>query len=225
MLRTSAPLKGALGITSDPAMIEYLTWPAVVLVVALLGMLMFKQELRALIRRTEQITKDGVTFDKESRSQKYSAQSDGAAAEELLRTLNSQILTAQEQSILEDLGAKKILDPEQREKVLVRFLAVWQLIAAFEQINARIFSSQVRLMHAANDSADGLTRDEIRPYYEFSIGDHSDDETTYGIEGYVKYLITSHLLVQEGDRYKITPIGRELLVYQIHHGHPGPKWM
>ena len=225
MLRTAAPLIGALGLTSNLAMIEYLTWPAVVLVFGLMAMLLFKEELRTLIGRTKKITKDGVTFDKGNNSQNYSAAPDAAAAEELLRTLNSQVLTVQEQRILEDLNTKQIVEPDQREKVLVRFLAVWQLIAAFEQINARIFSSQVQLLHAANDSRDGLTRDDIRQYYEFSIGEHDDDEAAYGIEGYLEYLISNHLIVQESTLYKITPIGRELLVYQIHHGHPGPKLM
>ena len=202
----------------------YLNWPAVVLIVSLVALLLFRNEIRSLLSRLKKLSKDEAIFSDQATANQARGL-DADAAEEVLKTLNGQVLIEQEERIRKDLSDRGIEDHAQRERVLVRFLALWQTVAALEQVNARIFQSQIRMLHAANDSTDGLTTDEVMPYFEWSLSDESEKNDPGRFEEWVGFLVRSRLIVQDENRYKITPIGRELLVYQIHHGHPGPKLM
>jgi hypothetical protein len=224
VLRTSAPLKGALGSTGNAAMEAILNWPTATLVIALSAFLLFRKEIGSLILRVQKISKSEATFADQATANQSRSQ-DFEAAEEVLKTLNGQILVEQEERIRADLNARGIEDPTQRERVLVRVLAVWQLVAAFEQVNARIFSSQISLLHAANDSPNGLTRTQVIPYLEYSLADETEKDDPERFDEYVGFLLRNRLIELNGENYKITPLGKELLVYQIHHGHPGPKLM
>ena len=146
-------------------------------------------------------------------------------ADELLSSLNSVVLQAQEKAITDDLAARKIEDAEDRERVLVRFLASNQLAYVFEVINAKIFGSQLALLQRANAEEQGIEREDVEPFYQSSIGGHFDDDPEAGIRSYIHFLLEHRLLVQELEKYKITYLGRDFLTYIIHHGHSGAGFM
>ena len=201
---------------------QFLTWPAITLILGLVFMVMFNKDIGQFLRRVTGIGKGGITASHDQEEKQHSGKS---SADDLLNALNSVTMQEQEKSIREDLEKRDIQNPEEREKVLVKYLAVNQLAYAFETVNSTIWASQIALLETANKRTDGITVEEIEPFYKLAESAFPKLKETYPLSHYIEFLTTNKLLTQQDSRYFMTFIGRDFLVYLVHRGHVGNRYM
>jgi hypothetical protein len=227
--------------------IEVLRWP----VVAIIAVLIFRPALNNLIHRITKATKEGIEATPEPPSQQPTEKalvalnkaeatlginikdnitvSDGVTDEahqgltEFFKSFDNPLLLEQEGRIRDDLKAKMIESPDDKEKVLIKTLASTQLLLFAERILRIIWASQVELLHYINPRNDnGVDISEIKPFYEKAKNLYPSWYANYPIEGWLGFLLNYNLLTEKDSRYFITVAGREFLKYLIATGLAAP---
>jgi hypothetical protein len=132
--------------------------------------------------------------------------------EEIAKIDVSPIVLEQEQLIKKDVELLRIPSAELPD-ILIRHLAVTQLVARAETIYRTIFGSQIQLLKAVNHFGP-RTRDELMDFYNRAKSEFPSI-ASYPFENYLNYLISHGLLIQEQDRFAITVAGKEFLKYLV----------
>jgi len=156
----------------------YLTVGLVVLGVVFL--FMFRNEIRELFRNIRKIDRSGVTLapaQKEAPTEKDPK----AEAEALLRQFDSALLLEMEGSIYQDLRQRNLTGTEALP-VLVRFLASAYLVSGFEIIYRTIWGSQLSLLEYLN-AHPGKPVDAVRPFHEVGASVYPNWFQGYPFEG------------------------------------------
>ena len=155
-----------------------LTMPAVLLIIALVGMLLFFGPIKRLIERTKKIGRSGIeTFPPDPRQAQTqrdngdplalpAASAEGRLrTEDVLRDFYTPLILERDAAIREDLA--KLENQGDREKVLVRQLAAAHVIRDFERTYEDIFGSQIRVVALLNSAGtEGVQISEIRKHYD-----------------------------------------------------------
>jgi hypothetical protein len=102
-------------------------------------------------------------------------------------------------------------------KLLIRHLAVYQLLYAAEQLYRVIFGSQIALLKAMNTSAGGgCPRAVIEVVYNSAKARYPELYPKYSVGRYIDYLVTQNLIAtKNGEWFEITEGGRGFLKWMI----------
>lgn len=206
----------------DGGYMEKFAWPIAVVALGIAFMIIFRNPVGKLIERIRRIGKSGLSI-AEGDLQESGQHTGPSSADELLNALNSVTLQEQEQRLLADLDSRKITDPKERERVLVRYLAGTQIAYQFESISPTIWASQVALLQSVNTQEQGSPLEDLRPFHEIPLSKFPEWRETYPIEAYIGFLTAQQLLIEEGGRFRITNRGRDFLVYLVHRKHTGSQ--
>ncbi|MBI4849636.1 MAG: hypothetical protein HY808_13885 [Nitrospirae bacterium] len=188
---------------------EHLAWPAMTLILGLVFMLLFRKDVSSFLGRTQKIGKDGIQT---SFPQVQQATDKESSIEELIKEFSSVAIREQEDNIKKELEKKGFQHPQDKINLLIRHLAISQLAFHFERINATIWRSQILILEHLN-SREAENSESIKSFYDYAAKLYPETFANYSFEQYVQFLIQFDLIRYEGQRYCITNLGREFLVY------------
>jgi hypothetical protein len=204
--------------------LEILAWPGVVLVVVLVALWMFKGAIDKFISRAKRIGKDGIeAFGVEAAQQPEASKvaDDRSAVDEFMRAYDDVLLIEREQAIRDDLKQRNLVQPGEREKVLIRALAAQMLIAEWDQISFLMFRSQFNTLRFLNAYPETTPEVIRKAGYEKVIEKHENFDMSF--EEWLEFLLNRRLIVEANGRYSITDYGRGFLKYMVGTGRPDPK--
>ena len=195
-----------------------ITWHHLAFIFALVFIVIFKQPLSELIRRTTKIGKEGLTAGPAPEAQRE--KSDPEAVQQLLDVIgNSIVITDIESRVRTELTNKGFNTDGNTVKILIRHLAGTQLLLSFEQIHNLIFGSQIFLLKKLNEVA-GQGRplafvndhiDHVKSIYPSELAEWTYDQ-------YLDFLYSRLLIVRHGDQIHITNNGVEYLTWVARNG-------
>lgn len=200
-------------------LVATVVWPVVVLVIALVAIFAFRTQLAALISRTKKFGKGGLeTFD----AQPPQPTEEKKGVDEFFRSFDNPMVLDAEALILKDLKNRKIEAPADREKTLLRALAVSNIVQHFERVHGIIWASQLTCLRYLNPRDDGVDIAELRPLYESAKADYPSWYENQPFERWLNFLQVFNLILDRDSRVFITVVGREFLKYLVAVGKIGP---
>ena len=139
---------------------------------------------------------------------------------ELMRAFDSATFRLQENSIKADLEGQDLTDTETIE-VLIRHLAGTQLELIFNEIDYRIWGSQVELLQHLNSSL-GSSAEELRGFYNLAVRRSANpgEFVKYTFEQYLQFLTGYGLVTELTGLYFISQFGRDFLIFLTNRGSP-----
>jgi len=151
-----------------------------------------------------------------SRAQENALPGQQSAVDKLMGDFDNPLLRHREDQIRKSLVDSKITDQNEREKVLVRHLAVSQIARSFDRVYWLIFGSQIRaLMHLNTHAMDRLQDGVMKNLYDQAAAKYSDFYATYAFEQWIEFLEREGLLEKNDGNVRITLVGREYLKYLV----------
>lgn len=195
--------------------IEILVWPAVVFVLGVTGLVMFRSQVRQFLGRTQSVGK-GWLVASPPEQQLSTVQSD--KVREFLDSFGGELLTAQEKSIRDDLSTRQVASPADTERILVRALAATQMALHFEQIHSVIWDGQIQLLETLNGLPTGAELAAIGKVYDEEFRAKRPFYADIDFETYLAWLLEKTLVRIDDGRIGLTVAGRELLKWMIDNG-------
>lgn len=195
---------------------EFLAWPAVVLILGLIALFMFKRNIAGRIDKIHKIDRIGMQIGSEQAQSLPEAK--GSSFQELMDLASSPLLRERENNIRDALKARGIANEQESIKVLMRALASSQLALQWEQIEKGIFGSQVAILVEMNTRHAGLPVDVLRKVYDEMAKKYPSTYEGYAFDQYVSYLETNRLMTKGGDGYQVTLEGKEFMVWLVQTG-------
>jgi hypothetical protein len=201
------------------------SWPLAMLLLGCFALLILKKPFNDLIGRVRgklPVGSGEVTLDPSSAAASQAEvkpAETGLVLAELDKRLQAvrsfdvpPIVTEQENLIQADLERLGVSEREQIE-ILVKHLAVTQLLLRAEVTYRTIFGSQIFLLRFLNLApGTGGTREKLAEFYESARAQSPDLYANYSFEQYLHYLLSQGLIVgQDPERYVITVAGKEFL--------------
>lgn len=196
---------------------EFLAWPAAVVILGIAAMLFFRKPLTQFIGRAIEMGPKGI------RAGSPTAQEVGTAvrpspADELLRAFDNALLVQQENYIRAELERLNITQVTERERVLIRLLAAVAIVSAFERTYSLIWGSQLGLLQFLN-SAGTVAADVLRLSYDLAAATEPEFYRNYSFDQWLGFLQQSLLIARADNAVSITLQGREFLKYLLHQGY------
>lgn len=195
-------------------------WPVVGLILGLVFLLKFRAELASLIGRTQKFGKGLVDFE----GQQAQPKDDHKAVEEFLKTFDNPMVVENEKLILKGLEEKKITNPEDREKALLRSLAATGVVLHFERAHSSIWASQLGGLHFLNPRAEGADVSELVPFYDQAKAQFPPLYENYTFAQWLGFLELQSLIAKKDTRVYISVAGREFLKYLVAAARVGPYY-
>ncbi len=195
---------------------EFLAWPAVVLVLGVIAICVFRQPITRFLDRAQKIGKSGI--EAAASAQASGVEVKPSPADELLKAFDNALLLEREKFIRTELERLHIDSNPDRERVLIRLLAALALVQTFERTYTLIWGSQISALQFLN-SAGSVRVDLLRPWYDQAAAREPELYSTYTFGQWLGFLEASLLIARTGDSAAISVGGREFLKYLLHQGY------
>lgn len=195
---------------------EFLAWPAVVLILGIVSIFVFRQPLARFLDRAEKIGKEGIQA--ATSVQASGVEVKPSPADELLKAFDNALLVEREKFILAELERLHIGPGSDRERVLIRLLASLSLVQSFERTYTLIWGSQITALQFLN-SAGAVPAQFLRPWYDQAAARESEVYDGYTFDQWLGFLQASLLILRSGENVSISLEGREFLKYLLHQGY------
>lgn len=185
-------------------LIRILIWPGVVIMLGLT----FKDDLKKLIPRILKAGPTGVEFDAQKQ---VVASTFTGELREIPGVVRTNTIAALEKKIH---GELQVFNPEAHVDLLVRHLAQAQLQTAFERIYGIMFGSQIAGLRALVDAGGTVSRLDGVRFFNEQVESRPDlKNLRSNFDEWLRYLIRSGLVVDDGTKLSITDFGRDFLLY------------
>lgn len=199
-------------------MLSVVVWPLVVLLLGLVAIVVFRAPLSRFLDRAQEIGKTGIRA--ATAKQLPETVPDRSKADELLKSFDNSLLVKHETWIRRDLSNRKIDEPAERERVLLRLLAGAGIALYFERTYATIWGSQIAALQVLNVAGDGGTDPELlRPWYDQAAAQNPVIYAGYPFESWLGFLEKWRLVTKTEGRVAVTLEGREFLKFIVHQGY------
>jgi hypothetical protein len=200
-------------------MIESIAWPAVVVLLGLVFMGVFRAPLSGLLNRTRSVGKSGLeTFDAQQLSAP-SAKPD--PLQEFLSAFDNQLLVEQEAGIVKDLTTRGLFESA-AQKALIRALAGTQIALHFERVSQLIWAGQVSALTYLNSRPAPVEEEHLRPFYADAAKRYPEVYQGYSFDNWLRFLDSWWLIKREKGMVALEKAGREFLKWRIDVGRAGP---
>jgi hypothetical protein len=207
-----------------PEIIAALGWPHFAFAFGLVFLLVFHEQLRALLGRITSIDKTGIKTYVNPEIQREDPNKIEAAQELLLAIGNTVVLQDIEGRIRGELTARQLVVEGETTKVLIKYLAAAQVGLEFEQIQNLIFGSQIFLLKKLNEvTGQGQLPTLVEAHFEEVQSMFPDSFADWSLEKYLYFLFERNLVVHQDCRYHITNLGKEYLVWMARTGRADNK--
>lgn len=204
-------------------LLKVLIWPGAVVVCVIFVCIFFRKHVAALLDRTTSLGRDGLKTSPPT-GQATQEIDKVNQARELVDELTSPVIREQEDQIYKILKDKGLAENSDAVKVLVRYLATTQLIVKFEELYRIVYGSQIYLLKASNENRPGgLLKGFVENHFSQVQKVHAPAFDDWNADSYVKFLLSSNLLLKDGDFYKITILGVTFLEWITRVGAPEHK--
>ncbi len=202
-----------------PEIISALGWPHFAFAFCLVFMFVFKVQLRALLGRITSIDKTGIETQLDPEIQQEESKGIEAAKELLLAINNSVVLQVIEDRIKSELTTRQLVIEGETAEVLIKYLAAAEVALLFEQTQNLIFGSQIFLLKRLNEVAgQGQLPAMVDAHFLHIQKIFPEQFADWSLEKYLKFLHERGLIVYLNDRYHITHLGKEYLVWMARTG-------
>lgn len=199
-------------------------WPLVIGVVAIVAIIVCREEVRDFIKRIYRISPTGgVTAARQNPQIVASNTGSGAAGaspdfvRQISATVDPYVLDQRANAIYAEFDSRGI-GPGNREEHLIPLLAAALTRESWERIYLWIFGSQIRLLLKLNESPQGMTEAEVRGIYQTGVDQNPETYHAYPFENWIFFMEATTLTRKEDDRHLITPYGRSFLKYLVGQG-------
>lgn len=204
-----------------------ITWHQLAFVFAVVFILVFRQPIAGLIKRTTRIDKGGLTAESSLENQREEIETGAEAVQQLLDAVgNSIVINEQEERIKNDLRSRGLSSGGSTDKVLIRHLAGTQLLLAFERIHSSIFGSQINLLRYLNEvTGQGRSAEKISDYFAKVRELYPNQLGDWSIEQYLHFLYSQLLIIRQTEQMHITNLGVEYLVWIARNGRSDDRYL
>ncbi len=192
-------------------------WPTATTIIAIVFLVMFREQISGLIARIKRLSRTGIEAD--AQLQVSPSEACASAAEELLRESDSPLIADQEQILQAELDKRTFATEQDRARYLLRQLTISVVLRSFEATYNLIYGSQVFALQQLNSRED-MAVDDFKPIYEFAAGAYHTLYEGYSFENWFGFISASSLVVVHGDSVRISVRGREFLRYLVSAGRP-----
>ncbi|MDQ3684276.1 MAG: hypothetical protein M3430_01565 [Acidobacteriota bacterium] len=187
------------------------------MILGILTLLLFKKNLSRFLDRAERIGVKGIEAGQPTKQLGESTQASGATA--LFRLFDNTLLRERETFIDKRLKEDNV-DPSDRERVLMRFLAAASIRLEFEETYRLILGSQIGVLELLNTVASGLNVERLRINYERAAERDSDVYKVFSFESWFSFLVQKSLVFMNNEgTVSITLEGKEFLKYLVQMGY------
>jgi len=136
-----------------------------------------------------------------------------------------QIIKDLEEKIKEDLQLRNVTNSDEKVEVLIHQLAAARVLTWFEKTYYTLFGTQIALLKSLNETPEGLSKHFLSSSYFGTIKNKYPKEfSSWSVDNYLNFLITSNLILQENNKWFITVVGREFLTWLTKSGYSELKW-
>jgi len=197
-------------------------WLAIsIITICVFFMVFFHKNIRAFIDRTRTVKYRDSEVVTENPSQEP-VDTTVSPTEEYTREFDSPVLQEQKRLINEALTR---VGPE-KERFLVRELAITQLSLAFERTYSTIWGGQICILEELNDRRTlGSSKEEIKTsFYDVAVTKWPNYFTNYSYDEYLDFLKASNLMREENETLFINALGIEFLQYLTQTGKSGARF-
>ncbi len=188
-----------------------------IIVVSVFFMVFFRKNIRTLIDRIKEVSRNGIRTSETPLQE--SVDTTVSSTEELMKALDSPVLREQEDLINKTLRDLDVKQGQEKEKLLIRYLAASHLALIFKQIDFAIWGSQIYILEHLNEQRQGVSKEDIKtPYYDDAVKKWPNFFANYSYDAYIDFLKNSNLVLEENGYLLITILGVEFLQYLIRTG-------
>ena len=196
---------------------EAILWPAVVLILGIVALFIFKQPITRLLDRTERISRKGLST---TRPQEISAPSPKSQLAEFMSQTEHVMVREAEKNIRANVDRMNIKKPVDRERAIVRGFASLVVVHTFEKAYSTLYGSQLSALEYLNDNRNKQqTKSDIRAFYDWAVSNFPDVYKEYSFEQWLAYLQNLVLVQINGEDVSITVGGKEFLKYLLDQGY------
>jgi len=188
--------------------LEVIKWPLVVIV----AIVCFHRYIAAFINRARGFKYPGGEIQAGPPPQDP-AEIKVGSAEKLLQELDSPVLLDAEKAIRDILAREGIATAEDKEKVLIRHLAIAQLNFTFSRIDFLIYLGQLKILEVLNSNPE--PKQMAMDVYNKAKAFYPEVLKDYPFEKYLGFLKTNNLILEHEDTLSITLFGREFLAFLV----------
>ena len=196
---------------------EPFAWPIVALILGIIGLFLFKPQIRGLINRTEKVGKGWLQA--KSPEDQLGPSKISEVDDFLRRAFDNQLLREQEDIIRKYLDSLKPASPVERENFLFKVLAASTIAQSFDRIYFTIFGSQIAVLQFLNDCREVKTApSDLDPFYTQAASPDAQFYAGYAFEKWIGFLVSWTLVRIDSDSIFITVRGKEFLKYLVDQG-------
>jgi hypothetical protein len=173
-------------------------WPAIAIgFVCVFFMVFFQKNIRAFIDRAKGVKYGSAEVKTENPSQEP-VDTTPSSAEKLMKTLESPVIQEGENLIKEGLDKAGVGESQERENLLIRFLAVTNLALNFERIDSAIWGSQIYIFEHLNTNRVGIAKGDIKTlYYDEAVKRWPAFFEAHSYDAYLRFLKNSNLVLEQ----------------------------
>ena len=196
--------------------LDMIKWPLVAVVIGVFFILCFRRCIAAFINRARGFKYAGGEIQAGPPTQDPTEIKVGSA-EKMLQALDSPVLLDTERIIREILLKEGIATAEDKEKVLIRHLAISQLSFAFMRIDFLIYKGQLKILEFLN-SHPTTPKQMARDMYNEAVVSYPEVLKDYPFEKYLGFLKTNNLILENEETLSITLFGVDFLAFLVRMG-------
>jgi hypothetical protein len=203
-------------------LLPIVVWPLAVVVLVIAGLFILRAPITRFIDRAKSAGFGSTKIEADSQAQaqqKVGEALPAGSTSTLDKIFANPLISQIEQSIFDDPTFKAETDPNQRQRILLRYLASSRISFAFERIYRVIFGSQIKALKylagvpaAKKADLEGLYADAVAAYPAMQKGT--------SVDGWLQFLQNTGLVHSGGDVVQITLLGREFLKHLIDMRYP-----
>jgi hypothetical protein len=203
-------------------------WAAAFAILIAITLFRFPDEWKAILRAVASILqktkKVSITGIEAQENPPPPTPDERQAVETFFRSFDNPLVREQEDVIVEDLRKRRVEAPHDKERALLRSLALTQIILHFERVNNTIWASQHQLLRYLNERTAGATEEEVRAFYDTAKATYAAIYEHYAYERWLDFISSHRLIARNNDRFFISVAGREYLQYLIAAGKSAPSF-
>jgi hypothetical protein len=199
--------------------LDILKWP----LVAIVGIFVFRVPVMRLLERATTV-KVGQAQIEIGGTPGAQSGIEKKGAEKLLGVFDNALVVESEEKIKQEMEKHGVTTRDERERVLIRYLAAAGIGFRFEQTYRLIYGSQLTaLRYLSPTQPPGLPAEQVKIFYDAAAPHNPDIYPGYPFDRWLNFLVEKELISRHNGSVAVTKAGREFLKYIIDQGLPQHK--
>lgn len=189
----------------------WLVMGGVVLILGLVALFMFRNEIAGMLNRTRSIGNGAVRIDPAQQGAVVEKDPQ-IEAEKLIREVHSDLIQEAEEHLTKELN-KRGLSGDPALRVAIRYASANWIMLDFERIYRLIWGSQLNLLSYLNTQRQGHPREAFRLFYTPAANLYPEAYEHMSYDQWLAFLLDNLLLREDDRQLRITVKGCEFLTH------------